>query len=161
MIANVRFRTWKHPMFPHLGILQFKIFILTRLPGSRDRRVGSNKILDLSRNCPSQPTQFLLSLPRGRNPTSWNALPENAAIVVPCVWEEIADTFSKLCLPKRDTFVAPNVFEPQTSCAARSKGKKDLDHSPSQVSCSFVYFWCHIQFFELVHIWCLVLFWSF
>ena len=60
----------------HIKILQIRIFMLTRLPGSRDRRVGSNKILDLSRNCPSQPTQFLLYPPGGRNPTSWNALPE-------------------------------------------------------------------------------------
>ena len=37
-------------MFSRHQILQKNVY-LTRLPGSRDRRVGSNEILNLSRNC--------------------------------------------------------------------------------------------------------------
>ena len=62
MIFNVRFRTWKHQFGSTSKSYRLKKIMLTRLPGSRDRRVGSNKILNLSRNCPSQPTQFLLYL---------------------------------------------------------------------------------------------------
>ena len=61
------------------------------------------KILNLSRNCPSQPSQFIsflffpVSTPFGKgNPTSWNALPESAAKVVFC-GKLVLRNFSKTC----------------------------------------------------------------
>ena len=131
---TVYVQTWKTSLNPNHEILQIQVFVFTSFPGSRDRWEGSSKFLNLSRNCPSQPTQFLFS--GVGNPTSWNASTQSAAKVVICVSEKsrkacVAKNLFPNCAFDDRHVCGTNRFRTPDLVCSTIRSKKDFSHRPN------------------------------
>ena len=109
------------------------------VPGSRDRRVGSNKKLELSRNGPSQPTQFP-TLPGENEPDQLAYKPMCVARMVRCLWEmlEKNQNFFLQCPVRSIRRLTRTNSKPLTALDA-SLRKKWFPPSPA-----FIHF-CHFS----------------